>query len=168
MGIPHNTTMKGHSRHNSSLIGRKCRAKFENDRISRNGHRIKITQPNWMIEVSFSSAEDTLHNDVKILTTFCSQCTENPPFRFLWDTRYMLVPHHRNPLFREKFIPPYLGYWLLPLAITKKTPFSGFSREIDLPETTVKKIPPFPEKMGMRMRPPHAFEWGGGGGRCIK
>ena len=30
-----------------------------------------------------------LYNDVKIITTFCSQCTENPPFRFfLWDTRY--------------------------------------------------------------------------------
>ena len=38
--------------------------------------------------MSFSSAENTLYGDVKILTTFCSQCTENPPFRFLWDTRY--------------------------------------------------------------------------------
>ena len=50
--------MKGYSRHNYSLIGRKTRAKFENDRISRNGHRMKITQPNLMILVSFSSAED--------------------------------------------------------------------------------------------------------------
>ena len=30
-----------------------------------NGHRIKITQPNLMILVSFSSAEDALSNDVK-------------------------------------------------------------------------------------------------------
>ena len=29
------------------------------------GHRIKITQPNLMILVSFSSAEDALSNDVK-------------------------------------------------------------------------------------------------------
>ena len=35
-------------------------AKFENDCISRNGHRIKITQPNLMILVSFSSAENAL------------------------------------------------------------------------------------------------------------
>ena len=35
--------------HNSPLIGRKNPAKFENDRISRNDHRIKITQPNVMI-----------------------------------------------------------------------------------------------------------------------
>ena len=34
------------------------RAKFENDRISRNGHRIKTTQANLMILVLFSSAED--------------------------------------------------------------------------------------------------------------
>ena len=52
------------SRHNSSLIGRKNQAKFENDCISRNGHRIRITQPNSMILVSFSSAEDALSKDV--------------------------------------------------------------------------------------------------------
>ena len=33
--------MEGFSLHNSSLIGRKNQAKFENDSISRNGHRIK-------------------------------------------------------------------------------------------------------------------------------
>ena len=44
-----NITMKGHSRHKYSLIGRKNRAKFENDRISRNGHRINITSSNLMI-----------------------------------------------------------------------------------------------------------------------
>ena len=41
--IPKGIIMKGYSRHNSSLIGCKNRAKFENDRISRNGHRIKTT-----------------------------------------------------------------------------------------------------------------------------
>ena len=81
--------MKGYSRHNSSLIGRKNQAKFDNDRISRNGHRIKTTQPNLMILVSFSSAEDVWSNDVNRYNTFSSQCTENPPFHFFWDTRYI-------------------------------------------------------------------------------
>ena len=27
-------------------------------------------------------------NDIKIYNTFSSQCTEKPPFRFFWDTRY--------------------------------------------------------------------------------
>ena len=52
--------MKDHSRHNSSLIGRKNQAKFENGCVLRNCHRIKITQPNSMIVVSFSSVEDAL------------------------------------------------------------------------------------------------------------
>ena len=52
--------------------------------ISKNGHRIKIIQPNLMILVSFSSAEEVLSNDVKIYHTFSSQGTENPPFRFFW------------------------------------------------------------------------------------
>ena len=60
--------MEGFSLHNSSLVGRKNQAKFENDCISRNGHRIKITQPNLMILVSFSSEEDALSNDVKYIT----------------------------------------------------------------------------------------------------
>ena len=74
--------MKGHSRHNSSLIGRKNQAKFENDCVFKKGHRIKITQPNSMILVSFSSVEDALFSDVKKRDTFSSQGTENPPFRF--------------------------------------------------------------------------------------
>ena len=75
--------MKGLSRYNYTLIGRKNQAKFENDYISRNGHRIKIIQPYSMILVSFSSAEDALTNGVKtIYDTFSSQGTENPPFRF--------------------------------------------------------------------------------------
>ena len=56
--------------------------------FKKNGHSIKITQPNLMILVSFSSADDTLSNDIKKHNTFSSQSTENPPFRFLWDTRY--------------------------------------------------------------------------------
>ena len=41
------------SRPNPSLIRRKNPAKFENDCISRNGRRIKSTEPNVMILVSF-------------------------------------------------------------------------------------------------------------------
>ena len=52
------------SRQNSSLIGHKYPAKFENDCISRSVHRFKITQPNLTILVSFSSAEYVLSNDV--------------------------------------------------------------------------------------------------------
>ena len=80
-GLPQNTIWKAFPRHNSSLIGCKNQAKFENDCISRNGHRIKITQPNSTILVSFSSAEDALSNDVKQCNTFSSQLdTENQPF----------------------------------------------------------------------------------------
>ena len=74
-GIPQSIIMKGYSRHNSSLIGRKNRAKFENDCISRNGHRMKTTQPNLMILVTFSSAEDVWSNDVIKYNTFSSQGT---------------------------------------------------------------------------------------------
>ena len=73
------------SRQNPSLIRRKNPAKFENDC---NGRRIKSTEPNLMIVVSFSSAKDALSNDVKKYTTFRMQGTENPPFRFFGDTRY--------------------------------------------------------------------------------
>ena len=69
------------SRQNPSLIRRKNPAKFENDCIYRNGRRIKSTEPNLMILVSFSSAEDALSSDVKKYTTFRMQDTENPPFR---------------------------------------------------------------------------------------
>ena len=94
-GIPQRIVMKGYSRHNSALIGRKNRAKFENDRISRNGHRIKTTQPNLMILVSFSSAENVWSNDVNKYNTFSSQGTENPPFCFFWDTRYTWLLKYR-------------------------------------------------------------------------
>ena len=80
--------MKGHSRHNSSLIGRKNQAKFENDCVSRNGHRIKSTQPNSMILVSFSSVEDAVFNNKKNMTLLSR--VKNMPFRFFWDTRYSI------------------------------------------------------------------------------
>ena len=50
------------SRQNSSLIGPKNPAKFENDCILRSVHRLKITQP---------SAEDALYNDVKTKIMTC-------------------------------------------------------------------------------------------------
>ena len=62
---------------------------FENDCVSRNRHRIKITQPNSKILVSFSSVEDALFKEVKN-DTFRSQGTENLLFRLFWDTRYRL------------------------------------------------------------------------------
>ena len=46
------------------------------------GHRIKFAQPNSMILVSISCAEDALFNDVKNYKFFRSQGTENQPFRF--------------------------------------------------------------------------------------
>ena len=80
------------SQQNSSLIGPKNPAKFENDSISRSVHRFKITEPNLTILVSFSSAEDVLSN-VKKCDIFGLQGTENLPFRFFWDTRYMGILH---------------------------------------------------------------------------
>ena len=80
--------MEGFSLHNSSLMSRKNQAKCENDCISRSEHRIKIAQPNLMILVSFSSAEDALSNGVTKYNTFSSQGSENPLFCFFGDTRY--------------------------------------------------------------------------------
>ena len=50
-----------------------------------------LNQTNSMILISFSSAEDALFNDVKKYNTFSSQSTENQPFCFFWDTRYILI-----------------------------------------------------------------------------
>ena len=74
-GIPQNTIWK-------VIPNIIPQAKFENDCVLRNGHRIKITQPNSMILVSFSSVEDALFSDVKKLDTFSLQGTENLRFRF--------------------------------------------------------------------------------------
>ena len=90
MTSPQNTTMKGHSQHNPSLIAGKNQVKFENDCVLTDGHRIKITQSNLMIFVSFSSTRVAWFEDVKRYGTCRSQATENLPFRFLWDTRYIV------------------------------------------------------------------------------
>ena len=76
--------MEALSRHNSSLIGRKYQPKFENDCISRSGHRFKITQPNLMILVSFSSAENALSNDV--FNKYDISSSQNSPFRIFFGT----------------------------------------------------------------------------------
>ena len=78
--------MKGHS-HNFSLIGRKTRAKFENDCVSKNGHRIKITQPNSMILVSFSSAENVYKNMTllgQMVLKICRSAFFGHPLCFFW------------------------------------------------------------------------------------
>ena len=75
-----------------------------------------------------------------------------------------VIPITRPPLHLGNRIYPYLGYWF-PLAITKNTPFAGFSREI-FPRLRPKIPPgPFPRKWeytcGSLM---HSSEGGGGGG----
>ena len=79
MGFRKNRGMKGHSRHNSSLIGRKNQAKFENDCVLRNGHRIKITQPNSMIFY---------------LTLLARRVLKIRRSAFFWDTRYSPLTMH--------------------------------------------------------------------------
>ena len=68
-----------------------------------------------MILVSFSSAGVAWFEDVKRYGTFRSQATENPPFRFLWDTGY------RSPQ-------NFFCRWLLALEeycqVSKVKPFS--------------------------------------------
>ena len=96
--------MEGLSQHNSLLIGRKNRAKFENDCISRNRHRIKITQPNLLMMVSFSSAENALSNDVKKHNTFSSQGTENPPFRFFGTRGIDLIQYSHSFITENKVV----------------------------------------------------------------
>ena len=66
-----------------------------------------MTQPNLMILVSFSSAEDALSNDVQKYDIFSSQGTENPPFRFFWDTRYR-TKQFLYPDVTSYFIPFYV------------------------------------------------------------
>ena len=66
----------------------------------------------------------------------------------------MLVPHHLNP--------NPLSRVLVTIGSYKNHPFfQVFSG--NFPETTAKNTS-FSEKMGMCMRPPHAFEWGMGAG----
>ena len=83
--------IEGFSRHNYTLIGRKYQAKFENDCISRIGHRFKITQPNLMIMVSVSSAGDALSFNVKNMTFLARKVLKNPPFRSFFGTPGIMV-----------------------------------------------------------------------------
>ena len=61
--------------------------------VFKNGHKIKITQPNSMILVSFSSAEDAVTNDVKHMTLLARKVLKNPPFRFFFNTLYLYLGH---------------------------------------------------------------------------
>ena len=86
------TIMKGLPQYNSKLISSKNYAKFENYCISRNAHRIKFTQPNSMILVSFSSAEGALTKDLKEYEIFSSQGCWKSAVPLIWgDTRYIHI-----------------------------------------------------------------------------
>ena len=85
--------IEGFARHNYTLIGRKYQVKSFNDCISRSGHRLKVTQPNLMILVSFSSAEDAISNDVillarKVLKIPRSAFFGHPVYTVYWGYRY--------------------------------------------------------------------------------
>ena len=86
-----------------------------------------------------------------------------PPPPHSHRTREYVIPHHLNPLSREKDIQgcTALSRVLVTVGNYKKHPLSCFFSG-NLPETIRPKIPPFPEKMGTRMRPAYAFEWGPG------
>ena len=71
----------------------------------------------------------------------------------------MLMTHLNPPISGKGYTP--LSRVLVTMVITTNAPFSWFSREI-FPRLRTK-IPPFPEKMEMRMQPTYAFEGGGGG-----
>ena len=77
--------MKGHSRHNSSLIGRKNQEKFENYRVSvKIGIESKsLNQSQWSWHHSLQSAEDALFNNINKYNTFNSQGAETPLFSIL-------------------------------------------------------------------------------------
>ena len=72
-----------------------------------------ITQPNSMILVSFSSAEDYfIWCCKKIMAHFRSQGTENPPFRsFFWDTRYIQGVDCWEETFLAFSHRELVGYW---------------------------------------------------------
>ena len=74
----------------------------------------------------------------------------------------MFVSHNQLHPISGKRYTSYLGY-SSPLAIRKHTPVSWLSRKI-FPRLC-PKIPPFPRT---RLRPPYAFEWGGGRIECQK
>ena len=80
---------------------------------------------------------------------------------------YAHSPSPEPPYLRKRiYTPPPLSRVLVTIGNYKKKPLSVLSLEIFLrllPNNT-----PFPEKMGIRMRPPHAFDWGGGGWEQLK
>ena len=74
----------------------------------------------------------------------------------------MLIPHYRNPLSREKDIPPPLSRVLVTIGSYKTHPLFRVSREFS--RDYGQKIPPFPRKW--KMAPLMYSSWGGGGGRA--
>ena len=50
----------------------------------------------WFVYIILVWGND-LFNDVKIYHTFSSKSTENPPFCFFWDTRYLDGPAIPTP-----------------------------------------------------------------------
>ena len=107
--------MEDFSRHNSSLIGRKNQAKLENYCIARSEHRFKITQPNLMIMVSFSSVEN---------------CFNLPKeYELKNDCIYVFVNIQRNP---ETLVPMWTT-WTLPISRNANARVSLSSRR----ETTL-------------------------------
>ena len=97
MGSPPPQTPYERPSRYTTPIGRKNKAKFENYRVSRNGHKIKSTQPNSMILVSFSSAEDALFNDVKN-DTFSSRVLKISRSAFLGTPGRWPSNCHRQPV----------------------------------------------------------------------
>ena len=65
--------------------------KVETYKDSLNCHRIRITEPNLTIFMSLFSKENVLSHAIKICDIFHSQSIENRPFRFFWDTRYIIT-----------------------------------------------------------------------------
>ena len=70
----------------------------------------------------------------------------------------MLIPHHQHPLSRKRDIPP-ISRVLVTNGNYERLLLSRLSREI-FPRLRPPNTP-FPEKMGIRMRPLYAFEWRG-------
>ena len=80
---------------------------------------------------------------------------------------YAHSPSPELPISGKGYTPPpnlgyYNGYhWQLH---THKKHFLAFSENHPLTAAKIHPPPPISEKMGIRMRSPRAFEWGGGGG----
>ena len=57
---------------------------IDNDRVLRNDHRIKTTEPISMILVTFNSEDNVLSDEIKICYIFYYQSNENRAFHFCW------------------------------------------------------------------------------------